>query len=224
MAVSGDTGLTEVENEMQHVSVAGPITCLSKWKPCTSEMFVGKLHEYHTMCCDEHGNDGLMVKSFKLDNRIDTVTIYYARIKSHAIGTPVLLTLNTNNKVVCFETTEKLPEQASHRERKTVKLAEGCCSAISPCSHQQLSPDTLCETCSNVTSKSVKVEVEGGITPKQLDHLICRFLQWKLPPDFAPDGGITYERKSVQPIGTNLFTYGQAKMMVRFMVEGMPKS
>lgn len=26
-------------------------------------------------------------------------------------------------------------------------MAEGCCSAIEPCSHQQRNPTTICETC-----------------------------------------------------------------------------
>ena len=74
------------------------------------------------------------------------------------------------------------------------------------------------------------------MTPKQIEHMVQRFLQWKLPTDFRPDGGISfkpeynvaYNAKQDQPpsrhepVGTNLLDYNQAKEMVEFMVEGLP--
>ena len=51
-----------------------------------------------------------------------------------------------------------------------------------------------------------------------------RFLQWKLPDDFAPDGGISAARPSYtpdvrwEPTGTNLLDARQATDMVRFIV------
>lgn len=94
---------------MQYVSEAGPITCLSKWKPCTQEQFIHALHNYHVMYCDEHGSEAFITKSYKLD-RDGYVTVYYARIKNRAIGTPVLLTLSApSGKTLTFETLEELP-------------------------------------------------------------------------------------------------------------------
>lgn len=69
-------------------------------------------------------------------------------------------------------------------------------------------------------------------------RMVDRFLYWKLPQNFAPDGGISFERtyhgykdgKFTQnlernrddyfwPIGTNLLTAEQAKEMVDFILE-----
>lgn len=66
-----------------------------------------------------------------------------------------------------------------------------------------------------------------------IKHMVDRFLQWKLPEHFNPDGGISFERDYNQstprpakhePVGTNLFTAEQAAEMVRFMLEGLALS
>jgi len=66
------------------------------------------------------------------------------------------------------------------------------------------------------------------LTEKQLEHMIRRFLQWKLPEDFNPDGGIVFERyfnvntpwpRKAEPVGTNLFDYNQTKAMILHMLE-----
>lgn len=68
------------------------------------------------------------------------------------------------------------------------------------------------------------------MTEEQIKQLANRFLMWKLPEDFNPDGGITFDRVGNlgtghryyrQPVGTNLFTATQAEAMVRFMAEGL---
>jgi len=60
----------------------------------------------------------------------------------------------------------------------------------------------------------------------QIKAMVERFLQWKLPPDFAPDGGIAYTQPAGHPdhhpVGTNLLTYVQAEAMVRHML-GQPE-
>ena len=75
------------------------------------------------------------------------------------------------------------------------------------------------------------------ISEDQIKHMAQRFLGWKLPPDFAPDNGVYFERWSPymegwkrnelncrQPTGTNLFTATQAEAMVRYLVEDpLPK-
>lgn len=57
-------------------------------------------------------------------------------------------------------------------------------------------------------------------------HMVDRFLQWKLPKTFSPDGGIIYSHTSGgiynAPVGTNLFTAAEATEMVRHMLEGAP--
>ena len=66
------------------------------------------------------------------------------------------------------------------------------------------------------------------MTDEQIKHMVNRFLMWKLPADFYPDGGITFAPtyndppQAREPVGTNLFTATQADTMVRHMIEGMP--
>jgi len=69
------------------------------------------------------------------------------------------------------------------------------------------------------------------LTDKQIKHMTNRFLQWRLPDHFCPDGGISFEADFNQhtaypakhtPIGTNLFTVAQAEDMIRHMLDGLP--
>lgn len=68
------------------------------------------------------------------------------------------------------------------------------------------------------------------MTDEQIKQMTNRFLAWKLPSDFNPDNGISFdgvvnlgtERQSRrEPVGTNLFDYTQAEAMVRHMVDGL---
>lgn len=67
----------------------------------------------------------------------------------------------------------------------------------------------------------------------QIKHMANRFLGWRLPETFNPDGGISFNpvgnpgsnhEYRHNPIGTNLFDATQAEAMVRHMVEGLPSS
>lgn len=69
------------------------------------------------------------------------------------------------------------------------------------------------------------------MTPHQIKHMVSRFLQWKLPESFNPDGGISFERtmnehtafpSRREPVGTNLLDATQADAMVRHMIDGLP--
>lgn len=69
------------------------------------------------------------------------------------------------------------------------------------------------------------------LTEPQIKHMVDRFLSWRLPENFAPDGGISFKPTfnehtdyvmKHEPTGTNLFDATQADAMVRYMVEGMP--
>ena len=68
---------------------------------------------------------------------------------------------------------------------------------------------------------------------EQIRHMAQRFLQWRLPEDFNPDGGISFEKHYNQntpwpaehkPVGTNLFNLDQAEAMIRQMLDGLPGS
>lgn len=69
------------------------------------------------------------------------------------------------------------------------------------------------------------------MTEDQIKHMVDRFLNWKLPEHFNPDGGVSFEpfgnagtphQYERQPFGTNLLDATQADAMVRHMIEGMP--
>lgn len=71
---------------------------------------------------------------------------------------------------------------------------------------------------------------ENKMTEDQIKHMVNRFLNWKLPENFNPDGGVSFERfgnKGTphqyrrESSGTNLFDATQADAMVRYMIEGM---
>ena len=69
------------------------------------------------------------------------------------------------------------------------------------------------------------------MSDEQIKHMVGRFLRWRLPDDFHPDAGISFEAgynentphpAKHEPVGTNLFTATQAEQMVRYMLEDMP--
>jgi hypothetical protein len=73
---------------------------------------------------------------------------------------------------------------------------------------------------------------ELKMTNKQITYMVERFLGWKLPQNFNPDGGISFtptgntgtpHEYKHNPVGTNLFDATQAEEMVHYMLEGMPQ-
>lgn len=69
-------------------------------------------------------------------------------------------------------------------------------------------------------------------TDTQIKHMVDRFLAWRLPENFSPDDGISYEPIAGkdgphpfrrEPQGTNLFDATQADAMVRHLLEGLPE-
>ena len=69
------------------------------------------------------------------------------------------------------------------------------------------------------------------MTDEQIKHMVDRFLGWRLPESFNPDGGIRFERfgnagtphqYEHRPVGTNILDADQATAMVRYMVDGIP--
>lgn len=70
------------------------------------------------------------------------------------------------------------------------------------------------------------------MTEDQIKHMVNRFLMWRLPVEFSPDNGISFEPLASkgtpyefrrQPSGTNLLDAQQAEALVRHMIEGLPK-
>lgn len=65
----------------------------------------------------------------------------------------------------------------------------------------------------------------------QIKHMVDRFLGWKLPETFNPDGGIVFMKianegtafaSKREPTGTNLLDASQAEEMVRYILDGLP--
>lgn len=73
---------------------------------------------------------------------------------------------------------------------------------------------------------------EPHLTETQVKYMVGRFLSWRLPDGFNPDGGISFKKthsetgpsgpQKHEPVGTNLFDAAQAEEMVRYMLDGMP--
>lgn len=70
------------------------------------------------------------------------------------------------------------------------------------------------------------------MTDDQIKHMVDRFLGWRLPDDFSPDDGISFDpvfnkgtpyEMRHEPTGTNLFDAMQAEQMVRHMIEALPE-
>ena len=69
------------------------------------------------------------------------------------------------------------------------------------------------------------------MTKEQIKHMVNRFLMWKLPENFNPDGGISFKPMfnehtphpmKHEPTGTNLLGADQAEAMVRHMLDDKP--
>lgn len=54
-----------------------------------------------------------------------------------------------------------------------------------------------------------------------IDEMVSRFLGWRLPVDFSPDGGVKVEFTNPHLSGTNLLNATQARAMIEFMLKGV---
>jgi hypothetical protein len=67
--------------------------------------------------------------------------------------------------------------------------------------------------------------------PEVTNEMVSRFLCWPFPPDFYPDGGITFTRftgpvdmrHEFKPIGTNLLNADQARAMLERVLATAPE-
>lgn len=69
--------------------------------------------------------------------------------------------------------------------------------------------------------------IKAAAREKIVKIMTDRFLQWKLPDDFNPDGGITFKKianegtnypHTYNPVGTNLFSSTQAEAMIEYLL------
>lgn len=75
-----------------------------------------------------------------------------------------------------------------------------------------------------------KMTERADVTEDQIKRMVDRFLAWKLPDSFNPDGGISFERdcnvntpwpSKREPSGTNLLDAAQATEMVRYLLAAL---
>jgi len=85
-----------------------------------------------------------------------------------------------------------------------------------------------CNAANAIVASGIAVRPnEEGDREELIEKMAQRFLLWKLPDNFNPDAGITFEpdynvgtnyQGKHEPIGTNLLGYDQAIELVRYML------
>jgi hypothetical protein len=86
----------------------------------------------------------------------------------------------------------------------------------------------ICSLCAPDVGGAFDIMLQGlvrepedmALTADHINYMVNRFLAWKLPAGFDPDGGISYSGIH-SPTGTNLLSYEQAWAMVKFITDGM---
>ena len=111
------------------------------------------------------------------------------------------------------------PDKTSSNEPKAV-FGDATGNSIASVQGQDRSKPTPAEPELRARTKS------AGVDEDVVKHMVSRFLGWKLPKDFNPDGGVRFhpwysDSMRNEPSGTNLFTSQQAEAMVRYMLEGL---
>ena len=91
-------------------------------------------------------------------------------------------------------------------------------------------PDEGYEYGLEIASDDHERKLDAMQAERQIKSMVDRFLGWKLPENFSPDGGISFqktanentshERKN-EPTGTNLFDALQAEEMVRYILAAL---
>jgi hypothetical protein len=94
--------------------------------------------------------------------------------------------------------------------------------------HYQLPPVVIgpCKATDGADVAEVMNQIRDREEAAMVKRMVDRFLAWRLPKPWSPDGGISYQRPnyvhlptdSDWPIGTNLFDATQAEAMIRHML------
>ena len=85
----------------------------------------------------------------------------------------------------------------------------------------------LCEGAQPSDYGEVVAAIRDAVAPcaeASVVRMVDRFLSWKLPETFNPDGGVRFDKDNLHPAhwpsGTNLLDHTQAAEMVRHMLAG----
>lgn len=64
-------------------------------------------------------------------------------------------------------------------------------------------------------------QLKGKVKMEVTNEMVDRFLKWRLPEDFRPDGGVSFVQPNHPhswPVGTNLLTATQAREMLEHVL------
>jgi hypothetical protein len=141
----------------------------------------------------------------------------------HDIGIAVLASVNKGNIEVTLD-----PDQGGNPD-KLLKVLQSNPAAVL----KQVNAALVKANYKGVEPHAELVDVKAGkpvMGDAQIKYMVDRFLGWRLPENFNPDGGISFKPDynehtaypaKHEPIGTNLFDAMQAEQMVRYLVDGI---
>ena len=82
-----------------------------------------------------------------------------------------------------------------------------------------------------VLAAAAQAAAPPTLASEQIKYMVNRFLAWRLPENFNPDGGISFKPyfnehtahpMKAEPVGTNLFDAAQAEEMIRYLIQSLP--
>jgi hypothetical protein len=106
-----------------------------------------------------------------------------------------------------------------------------------PCKHRVVEGTEYCrrhqENIRPLLGSQAEAPRPTAPNSQQIQVMVNRFLTWRLPENFNPDGGISFKRTfnentahpmKHEPVGTNLLDATQAEAMIRYLIEGVAES
>lgn len=117
-------------------------------------------------------------------------------------------------------TIEAIVAGLSQPDQQSLRLAEGCRSASSPCWHQKQSPSTLCEHC-QPHLKAVTIVIPSGYRDAAEFLKDCQFEEAALPPSNPP--GDVRDIKSLAAEAIRTFCKSLGEGIVAISTDGMER-
>lgn len=126
------------------------------------------------------------------------------------------------------ETLRKRNEELDHEGESVLAVLPEDWGAAEYIRHLEAERDSWRRVAEKCESRAQEAETKLRDALKlTVQHMVNRFLNWKLPDDFAPDCGISFDIDKCRfgsnvhfPSGTNLFTATQAEAMIRYILKG----
>lgn len=214
---------------------------ITDWKPIHHERFAAQLAAYSAVLGDEFGHNGISITSYDMGGGKIAVT-YNARFRD-GIYSPVLATLILPGRKLLHFVSTVYGEEADP-DRHVARPKDDIMAQLDALLEDVRKPKVKIKTFPGMATSGIsedekrklaqKPEPQPGttqLTHAQLKHMAERFLRWKLPENFKPDGGIHFEaiaNKGTQfeyrhvPSGTNLLDYTQALEMLDYVTRELP--